>query len=61
IQTNKQKIQQTGGKITQRYTSALLGFAAELPDNSFQALSAHPQLDYIEADGPVSAYGKGYL
>ncbi|KAG0075821.1 hypothetical protein BGZ90_009458 [Linnemannia elongata] len=47
-----------GGKITQRYTSALLGFAAELPDNSLQTLSTNPHLNYIEADGPVSAYAK---
>ena len=58
-QTNKP--QQTGGKITQRYTSALLGFAAELPDNSFQTLSTHPKLDYIEADGPVSAYVASHI
>ncbi|KAF9126158.1 hypothetical protein BGX30_000137 [Mortierella sp. GBA39] len=45
-----------GGKITHRYSSALLGFAAELPDNSFQALKVHPKVDYIEADGAVSAY-----
>ncbi|KAF9902675.1 hypothetical protein EC991_004633 [Linnemannia zychae] len=50
-----------GGTITQRYTSALLGFAAKLPDGSIQALSAHPQLNYIEPDGPVSAYAKSII
>ncbi|KAG0376851.1 hypothetical protein BGX24_007131 [Mortierella sp. AD032] len=47
-----------GGEITQRYTSALLGFAASLPDDSVQTLIAHPQVNYIEPDGPVSAYAK---
>ncbi|KAF9133214.1 hypothetical protein BGW39_010325 [Mortierella sp. 14UC] len=50
-----------GGEITQRYTSALLGFAASLPDNSVQALTVHPQVNYIEPDGPVSAYAKGLI
>ncbi|KAF9925097.1 hypothetical protein FBU30_005090 [Linnemannia zychae] len=50
-----------GGHITNRYTSALLGFAAELPDNSIQTLAAHPQLNYIEPDGHVSAYAKGFI
>ncbi|KAG0286936.1 hypothetical protein BGZ96_009065 [Linnemannia gamsii] len=50
-----------GGKITQRYTSAILGFAAELGDNSIQALTVHPQLNYIEPDGPVSAYAKSLI
>ncbi|KAG0271911.1 hypothetical protein BGZ95_000216 [Linnemannia exigua] len=50
-----------GGTITQRYTSALLGFAAALPDNSIQALSVHPQVNYIEPDGEVSAYAKSLI
>ncbi|KAG0364536.1 hypothetical protein BC939DRAFT_524876 [Gamsiella multidivaricata] len=50
-----------GGKITQRYTTALLGFAAELPDNTLQALTVHPQLDYIEPDGIVTAYAQSLL
>ncbi|OAQ25022.1 hypothetical protein K457DRAFT_100091 [Linnemannia elongata AG-77] len=50
-----------GGKITQRYTSALLGFAAELPDNSVQALTTNPHLNYIEPDGEVSAYAKSLI
>ncbi|KAG0271912.1 hypothetical protein BGZ95_000217 [Linnemannia exigua] len=50
-----------GGEITQRYTSALLGFAASLPDNSVQALNIHPRVNYIEADGPVSAYTKNLI
>ncbi|KAG0042490.1 hypothetical protein BGZ83_000398 [Gryganskiella cystojenkinii] len=50
-----------GGKITQRYTSALLGFAAEVPDGNLQTLTVHPHVDYVEPDGEVSIYGKKLL
>ncbi|KAI1314760.1 hypothetical protein EDD11_001729 [Mortierella claussenii] len=50
-----------GGKVTQRYSAALLGFAAEVPDNSFQSLVSHPQVDYVEPDGEVTAYASGLI
>ncbi|KAI8597191.1 hypothetical protein EDD21DRAFT_386090 [Dissophora ornata] len=48
------QVETTGGKITQRYQSALLGFAAVLPVNMVDVLNNHPSLDYIEDDGEVS-------
>ncbi|KAG9325626.1 hypothetical protein KVV02_000651 [Mortierella alpina] len=56
-----EEVQSKGGKITQRYESALLGFAAELPDNSVQALTIHPSVDYLEPDGEVTAYTSNLL
>ncbi|KAK3836865.1 MAG: hypothetical protein J3R72DRAFT_493522 [Linnemannia gamsii] len=44
-----------GGKITQRYTAAQLGLAAELPDSCIQTLSVHPYVDYVEDDSDVTA------
>ncbi|KAG0227631.1 hypothetical protein BGW42_002804 [Actinomortierella wolfii] len=49
------------GKIGHRYDSALLGFSAELPDDSVQSLTLHPQLEYIEPDGEVTAYTRSLL
>ncbi|KAF9536653.1 hypothetical protein EC957_010178, partial [Mortierella hygrophila] len=51
IQSAEDSIIAQGGNITQRFDTAILGFAAELPDNSIQALQAHPMVDYIEPDG----------
>ncbi|CAO3571105.1 unnamed protein product [Mortierella alpina] len=54
-------IESQGGKITHKYESALLGFAAEMPDSSVQVMTVHPHVSYVEADGEVSAYAKGLL
>ncbi|KAG0363718.1 hypothetical protein BG005_008088 [Podila minutissima] len=50
-----------GGKVTHRYSSALLGFSAEMPDAAVQTLAVHPHVDYVEADGTVSIYTKNLL
>ncbi|KAF9956494.1 hypothetical protein BGZ70_009855 [Mortierella alpina] len=52
------EIESQGGKITHRYETALLGFAAEMPDSAVQTMSVHPHVSYVEADGQVSAYAK---
>ncbi|KAG0317821.1 hypothetical protein BG000_004412 [Podila horticola] len=54
-------IEAQGGKITHRYNAALLGFAAEIPDDSVQALTIDEKVDYVEADGPVSIYARNLL
>ncbi|GJJ71422.1 hypothetical protein EMPS_03772 [Entomortierella parvispora] len=61
IEAAEKDITSQGGEITQRYTTALLGFAAKVPDNAFQSLTLHPQVDYVEADGEVSAYAKNLI
>ncbi|KAG0316591.1 hypothetical protein BGZ99_006811 [Dissophora globulifera] len=54
-------VKSQGGTITQRYTSALLGFAANVPDVGVQSLTAHPHVDYVEPDGEVSIYAEGLI
>lgn len=57
----------TGGEITHRYTDALLGFAAKVPDaapgtvNALSTLQTNPQLDYLEPDGTVSIQAQAFL
>lgn len=46
-----------GGRITHRYSSALKGFSAKLPDRAVQALRSNPAVAYIEADRRVSIDG----
>ncbi|KAG0246675.1 hypothetical protein BGX31_010544 [Mortierella sp. GBA43] len=56
IEEARNQFTASGGKVTQVYESALLGFAGEVPEVSAHALSAleaHPNLDYIEPDGEV--------
>ncbi|KAK3829199.1 MAG: serine proteinase inhibitor IA-1 [Benniella sp.] len=50
-------VEASGGQVTQRYTEVMLGFAAEFPEasvNALSALEANPQLDYMEDDGIVT-------
>ncbi|GJJ71673.1 hypothetical protein EMPS_04023 [Entomortierella parvispora] len=54
-------VESKGGKVTQKYTSALLGFVCEIPDNAVQTLTVHPRVDYVEPDGEVSIYTKNIL
>ncbi|KAF9561466.1 hypothetical protein EC968_005754 [Mortierella alpina] len=54
-------VKSQGGTITHRYESALLGFAAELPDSSVQTLTVHPHVSYVEPDGVVTAYAKAAM
>ncbi|KAF9975100.1 hypothetical protein BGZ73_001361 [Actinomortierella ambigua] len=49
-------IESFGGKIGQRYSSALKGFAAKIPSGIISALSTNPFIDYIEEDGEVTTY-----
>ncbi|KNE69375.1 hypothetical protein AMAG_13741 [Allomyces macrogynus ATCC 38327] len=54
IDAAAKKIEAAGGKIGHRYNATILGFAAEIPDNHISVLATEPELDFIEADGPVS-------
>ncbi|KAK3829198.1 MAG: protease propeptide/inhibitor [Benniella sp.] len=52
------QVESSGGRITQRYNTLMLGFAATFPEaeasiNALNALNSHPQLDYMEDDGVV--------
>ncbi|KAJ3186715.1 hypothetical protein HDU85_007535 [Gaertneriomyces sp. JEL0708] len=51
-------IEAQGGKIGHKYDTVMKGFAATLPDNLLTTFKAHDKVDYIEADGEVSAYAK---
>jgi subtilisin family serine protease len=46
-----------GGQLRYTYQYALKGFAAALPAAAVTALRANPNVDYVEADGPVWAVG----
>ncbi|KAF9570543.1 hypothetical protein EC968_001713 [Mortierella alpina] len=48
-----EEVQNKGGKITQRYESSLLGFAATLPSGFVGTLEANEHVDYVEPDGEV--------
>ncbi|KAF9086695.1 hypothetical protein BGX23_008652, partial [Mortierella sp. AD031] len=61
IEAAVKDVESKGGKVTHRYNSALLGFAAEMPDVSVSTLNSHPHVDYVEADGEVSIYAKKLL
>ncbi|KAF9356695.1 hypothetical protein BGX26_004893 [Mortierella sp. AD094] len=61
IKAAEDNILSSGGQITHRYESALLGFAAEVPDNQVQSLTANDKVDYVEPDGIVTAYAQGLL
>ncbi|KAJ3364512.1 hypothetical protein GGF32_001612 [Allomyces javanicus] len=54
IDAAAKKVEAAGGKIGHRYNATILGFAAEIPDNHISILATEPELDFIEADGPVS-------
>ena len=42
--------------MTNRYETVLNGFAAEIPDSFLGNLQGNDLVDYIEPDGPVTAY-----
>ncbi|ORZ32171.1 hypothetical protein BCR44DRAFT_122592 [Catenaria anguillulae PL171] len=54
-------LESQGGKVGHRYEATILGFSATVPDNHFTTLSAHPHLDFIEADGTVSIAAKKFV
>jgi aqualysin 1 len=43
-----------GGRVLHIYGDALVGFAAQLPDQAVQALRRNPNVDYVEVDQVVS-------
>ncbi|KND00483.1 uncharacterized protein SPPG_04799 [Spizellomyces punctatus DAOM BR117] len=51
-------VEASGGTIGHRYDSVMKGFSATLPDNVLTTFQSHDKVDYIEADGEVSAYAK---
>ncbi|KAI8822579.1 protease propeptide/inhibitor [Fimicolochytrium jonesii] len=51
-------VEAQGGKIGHRYDTTMKGFSATVPDNVITTFKAHEKVDYIEADGEVSAYAK---
>ncbi|KAF9999265.1 hypothetical protein BGZ79_007133 [Entomortierella chlamydospora] len=61
IEAAAKDIESQGGKIGHRYNSALLGFAAEIPDVGINALITNANVDYVEPDGEVSAYAQNLL
>ncbi|KAL7750056.1 hypothetical protein RI367_004571 [Sorochytrium milnesiophthora] len=62
VDQEAQKVEAAGGKIKQRYDgTVLLGFAAQVPDAHFSTLSAHKDVDAVEADGEVSLHAKQHL
>ncbi|KAF9585596.1 hypothetical protein BGW38_001649 [Lunasporangiospora selenospora] len=61
IENAIRNVESQGGRITQRYTSVMLGFAAQLPDNTVQSMASNPHVDYIEPDGQVSIYTQELL
>jgi subtilisin family serine protease len=48
-----------GGTLRFTYSSALKGFAADLPDRAAAALRQNPNVSYVEPDGTVELYGGG--
>lgn len=49
-----QLAQQNGGRVLFTYTSAIKGFAAQLPDAAVNALRSNPNVEYVEQDQTVS-------
>ncbi|KAJ3162664.1 hypothetical protein HDU86_003637 [Geranomyces michiganensis] len=51
-------VEAKGGSIGHRYDTTMRGFSAQVPDGLLTTFKEHKNLDYIEADGEVSAYAK---
>lgn len=49
-------VEAAGGKVTQRYDTVLLGYAAQIPDGYLTTLQQRDQefLDFVEQDQVVS-------
>ncbi|KAI8913835.1 hypothetical protein PhCBS80983_g04375 [Powellomyces hirtus] len=58
IEKAAKDVEASGGKIGHRYDSTMKGFSATVPDQVITTFQAHENLDYIEADGEVTAYAK---
>jgi len=52
------EVEQQGGEIKHRYTTTMLGFSAKLPDQVLTTMVNSSDIDFVEADGQVSAYAK---
>ncbi|KAG4091684.1 hypothetical protein H8356DRAFT_1707133 [Neocallimastix lanati (nom. inval.)] len=52
------EVKAQGGEIKQRYETTMLGFAAKLPDQVLTTMTNSSDVDFVEADGQVSAYAK---
>ncbi|GLB37106.1 putative proteinase A inhibitor 1 [Lyophyllum shimeji] len=48
------KVNTSGGSVTNRYDNVLKGFAAAIPDTFLQSLQGEDIIDYIEPDGVVT-------
>jgi subtilisin family serine protease len=48
-----------GGALRFTYSSALKGFAADLPEQALEALRRNPNVSYVEADQSVELFGGG--
>jgi aqualysin 1 len=48
-----------GGTLRFTYSSAVKGFAADLPDQALEALRQNPNVSYVEADQSVELFGGG--
>jgi aqualysin 1 len=48
------QVEAEGGRVLYTYADALVGFAAQLPDEAVEALRRNPNIDYIEVDQVVS-------
>ena len=52
-------VAQYGGTLSLTYEHALKGFSAALPASALNGISNHPSVDYVEADGVMTAVGSG--
>jgi aqualysin 1 len=48
------QVEAEGGRLLYTYTDALVGFAAQLPDEAVEALRRNPNVAYIEVDQELS-------
>ncbi|ORX50644.1 hypothetical protein BCR36DRAFT_583229 [Piromyces finnis] len=51
-------VEKQGGEIKHRYNTTMLGFSAKLPDQVLTTMVNSNDVDFVEADGQVTAYAK---
>ncbi|MGH7516729.1 MAG: S8 family peptidase [Gemmatimonadales bacterium] len=54
-----QLVREHGGRVDFAYSSALKGFAGELPEAAVEALKHNPNVAYVEPDMTVQLFGGG--
>ena len=54
IQASIDAVEAAGGKITQRYDTVLLGYAATVPESFVNTIKAGEGVDFVEEDQTVS-------